>query len=402
MSKIDELLKNEKVEWKRLWEVTIWDKKFNGVDRFKQKKINKFHYYLSSELKNLASEDGTVKILTTNITELYAIEEQVKNNVSQGEVVCIPWGGNPIVQYYKGKFITGDNRIATSFDKNILNNKYLYYILLSKIQLIASFYRGAGIKHPDMAKVLDMEIPIPSIAVQEEIVKTLDRFTNYATELQVGLQAELQARIKQYEYYRDMLLSEENFKKMSHGITESDDKVKVTTLGEIVDIVVGGDVPKNNFSVIPTDEYKIPIFSNGTEKNALYGYTNVAKVDKKSVTVSARGTIGYVSYKESPYFPIVRLLCLIPKKNIKAKYLFYLLQNSKISHKATGIPSLTSDMIKSKIVLIPPIEIQNKIVDVLDKFQSLLSDTKGLLPKEIELRQKQYEYYREKLLDFKK
>ena len=96
----------------------------------------------------------------------------------------------------------------------------------------------------------------------------------------------------------------------------------------------------------------------------------------------------------------MRLLCLLPKKDIEVKYLYYLVQNSKINHKETGIPSLTSDMIKNLTVSIPPIEIQNKIVEILDKFQSLLADTKGLLPQEIEQRQKQYEYYREKLLTF--
>ena len=64
--------------------------------------------------------------MTTNKTELYSTEESVKDNISEGEIVCIPWGGNPIVQYYKGKFITGDNRIATSLDTNKLNNKFLY------------------------------------------------------------------------------------------------------------------------------------------------------------------------------------------------------------------------------------------------------------------------------------
>ena len=213
MSKIDELLKNEKVEWKKLWEVTIWDKKFNGVEKFKQKKINKYHYYLSNELKALSSEEGTVKILTTNKTELYATEESVKDNISEGEIVCIPWGGNPIIQYYSGKFITGDNRIATSLDTNKLKNKFLYYSLLNKIDLIAGFYRGSGIKHPDMYKVLDLEIPIPSIKTQEKIVKILDKFTNYVTELQ----AELQARTKQYEYYRNLLLSEEHLNKLSEN-----------------------------------------------------------------------------------------------------------------------------------------------------------------------------------------
>ena len=206
MSKIDELLMNEEVEWKKLWEVTIWDKKFKGVDKFKQNKINKYHYYLSNELNKLSSDEGTIKILTTNKTKLYAIEENVKNNISEGEVVCIPWGGNTIVQYYSGKFITSDNRIATSLDTNKLNNKFLYYSLLNKIDLIASFYRGSGINHPDMCKVLNLEIPVPPIQVQEYVVSVLDEFETLINDISIGIPKEIELRQKQYEYYREKLL----------------------------------------------------------------------------------------------------------------------------------------------------------------------------------------------------
>ena len=77
-----------------------------------------------------------------------------------------------------------------------------------------------------------------------------------------------------------------------------------------------------------------------------------------------------------------------------------MLQRCKLDHKETGIPSLTSDMVKNIVLQLPPLEIQNKVTEILDKFQSLLEDTEGLLPQEIEQRQKQYEYYREKLLTF--
>ena len=145
MNNILEMIKNEKVEWKKLWEVTSWDKKFNGVEKSKQQKVDKYHYYLASELKALSSNDGNIKILTTNITDMYANEDDVSNNISSGEIVCIPWGGNPVVQYFNGKFITGDNRIARSTDTNILLNKYLYYFLLENIYLIEKLYRGSGI-----------------------------------------------------------------------------------------------------------------------------------------------------------------------------------------------------------------------------------------------------------------
>ena len=195
------------VEWKKLWEVTIWDKKFNGIEKYKQLKVNKYYYYLANDLKKLISEQGEIKILTTNKTNIFANEENVKGNITDGEVVCIPWGGNPIVQYYKGKFITGDNRIATSYNTTKLNNKFLFYYLLNNIGLISNFYRGSGIKHPDMSKVLEMKIPIPPIEIQNKIVDFLDNFETLVNDIRQGLPREIQLRQKQYEYYREKLLT---------------------------------------------------------------------------------------------------------------------------------------------------------------------------------------------------
>ncbi|CCG56654.1 putative type I restriction endonuclease S subunit HsdS [Brachyspira pilosicoli WesB] len=210
MSKLEEFLKKEcpdGVEYVPLWSVTIWDKKFNSVDKDKQKTTIKYKYYLADELKELVVENGDVKILTTNISNLFTLEKLVSNSLSYGEIVCIPWGGNPIVQYYKGKFITSDNRIATSIDVNKLDNKFLYYVLINKLDLISSFYRGAGIKHPDMSRVLDIIIPLPPIEVQKEIVRILDEFTEKTNKLQELLHRETILRKKQYEYYRDKLLT---------------------------------------------------------------------------------------------------------------------------------------------------------------------------------------------------
>lgn len=186
MSKLDELIQEycpNGVEYRSIWELTAWDKKFNSVEQEKQKHIVKYSYYLAADLKALENEKGTVKILTTSVTDLWADENDVLDTISDGEIVCIPWGGNPIVQYYKGKFVTGDNRIATSVNTSILSNKYLYYCMQNRINEISSFYRGSGIKHPDMSKVLDMKIPVPPLPVQEEIVRILDNFTELTAEL---------------------------------------------------------------------------------------------------------------------------------------------------------------------------------------------------------------------------
>ena len=204
----DELLEfSDGVEYKHLWELTVWDKRFNNVEQYKQNKILKYHYYLAKDLIPLLVKEGKVKVLTTNESNLYTTDEFTGENVVDREVVAIPWGGNPIVQYYNGKFITSDNRIATVLDANILNTKFLYYFMKSKLKVIESFYRGASIKHPNMEKVLDLEIPVPPLEVQQNIVRILDQFDTLCTDITTGLPAEIEAVQKQYEYYRDKLLS---------------------------------------------------------------------------------------------------------------------------------------------------------------------------------------------------
>ena len=112
---------------KPLWSVTIWDKKFNSVATGKQTTAIKYHYLLAGDLKEKIVPGGNVKLLTTSETDWWTTEDKVSGLVSEGEIVSIPWGGNPNVQYFKGRFVTADNRIATSSDKTVLDNKFLCY-----------------------------------------------------------------------------------------------------------------------------------------------------------------------------------------------------------------------------------------------------------------------------------
>lgn len=198
----------DRVEYVPLWSITIWDKKFNSVDKIKQKASIKYKYFTADELKQLAVNNGDIKILTTNNTNLFTSEELVKDSfIADDEIVCIPEGGNAIVQYYKGRFITGFNRIAVSSDINKLHTKFLYYVLVNKLNLISSFYRGSGIKHPDMSKILDIIIPLPPLEKQKRIVNILDKFDALCNSLTEGLPKEIELRKKQYEYYRGKLFT---------------------------------------------------------------------------------------------------------------------------------------------------------------------------------------------------
>jgi len=175
-------------------------------------------------------------------------------------------------------------------------------------------------------------------------------------------------------------------------------------------INAGGDLPKNYLKgqKKPTEELPYPIYSNGTDESALYGYTDSYKVDKKAVTISARGTIGYHTIRSPKFTPIVRLITLIPNNElITTKFLNYILDITEIGHSGGSIPQLTTPNVKKiKIPVpfregLPDLEKQKEIAKILDKFDALINDISIGLPAEIKARRQQYEYYREKLLTFK-
>ena len=157
-----------------LWSVTIWDKKYNAVEKEWQSQTKRYKYLLSDELDRICVEGGSVRLLYTGKDIGYTTEELAGDALAEGEIVAIPWGGTPSVKYYHGKFVTGDNRIATSSKPDELLNKYLYYYLLGHLNEIASYYRGAGLKHPSMRDVLKMNISYPAIDEQKRIISLLD------------------------------------------------------------------------------------------------------------------------------------------------------------------------------------------------------------------------------------
>ena len=160
-------------------------------------------------------------------------------------------------------------------------------------------------------------------------------------------------------------------------------------LGDICEIIVGGDIDKNNFSEIKTEEFNTPILTNGIGENALRGFTDKAVINVPSVTVSARGTIGYSEYRDYPYFPAIRLICLIPNEDLDTKYLSYFLKTVTFNLAGGSIKQLTAPMVKKITINLPPLKEQRLIASILDLFTNLIT----LIDKEIELRKKQFEYY---------
>lgn len=286
----------------------------------------------------------------------------------------------------------------TAIIRHSINPKYLVYWLHSSAfyQQKEKIAHGTKVIEVAPVKLADVILPVPPLPVQREIVRILDNFTELTEGLNRELAAELTARKKQYAYYRDKLLT---FGDVRVGVTSD---VIRRTLGEVCKISAGGDAPKDSMSKQKTEKYSVPIISNGIGENALYGYTDAPKVEEPAVTVAARGTIGYAEYRDYPFYPIIRLLTAIPKDStvVNTKYLYYCLQGKQYSVPIGGIPQLTAPELKKVEIPIPSLDVQNRIVQVLDNFDAVCTDLSSGLPAEIEARQKQYEYYRDKLLTF--
>lgn len=391
MSKIDELLKGEKVEWKKLGEVCNIKRGRVISKIYLEEHKGEFPVY-SSQTRN----NGEIGSIST-----YDFDGEFASWTTDGA-----YAGT--VFYRNGKFsVTNICGLIEPKDNKKLLVKFIVYWL----QIEAKKHVKGGSGNPKlMSNVVErIKIPIPSIETQEKIVKTLDKFTNYVTELQ----AELESRTKQYEFYRDMLLSEGYLNNISAKIdrlVSKDYELKFITLGEIGEIQMCKRILKEQTS----SQGEVPFYKIGTfgkeadsfiSQDLFREYREKYNYPKNGeILLSASGTIGktVIFDGEDAYFQDSNIVWLSHNERLVLnKYLYYFYQIVKWNPSTGGtINRLYNYNLKNIKIILPPIKIQNKVVEILDKFQSLLADTKGLLPQEIEQRQKQYEYYREKLLTF--
>lgn len=168
-------------EQRKLWQLTIWDKKFNGVESYKQTKSIKYPYVLADVFNKIEDPFGTVRLLSTGTYVGYTTKEKAGKNLCHGEIVAIPWGGVANVKYFNGFFVTADNRIATSNNTNLLQNKYLHWWMEKNIQKIQNTYRGASIQHPSMNEILDLDIELPIKNEQIVLANLFDKLDDLIT-----------------------------------------------------------------------------------------------------------------------------------------------------------------------------------------------------------------------------
>ena len=398
MSRLDELIKelcHNGVEYKELGEVCDFQ---NGF-AFKS---------------SLFKENGEVILRITNIyngvvnekdLKYFSLDDYKENLenyiISNNDIVIAMSGattGKVGINNTDKKFYL--NQRVGKFVPHItkLNNKYLYHFLLSKSSEILKNSSGSGAQ-PNLSteNIKKLIIPVPPLEVQNEIVRILDSFTALIAELTAKLTAELTARKKQYSWYRDYLLKFEN-------------KVEIVKLGDISEY----SKDKIDIKELSPENYI------GIE-NMLQDAKGVIKssclLTEGRCTKFFEGDILIGNIR--PYLKKIWLSdriggantdVLVIKKSIESidnKYLFFVLSSEKFfsyvmkSVKAGKMPRGNKEMIMKYQFPLPSLEVQKRIVEVLDNFEKICNDLNIGLPAEIEARQKQYEFYRNFLLTFK-
>ncbi|WP_154404004.1 restriction endonuclease subunit S [Helicobacter pylori] len=348
------------------------------------------------------------------------IQDYIDSYIFDGDFVLVGEDGSvinkdntPVVNWASGK-IWVNNHAHVLQTKNELKLKFLYFYL----QTIDVSYCVAGtppkINQENLKKIT---IPIPPLEIQQEIVKILDAFTELNTELNT----ELKARKKQYEYYQNMLLdfkdTNQNHKDAKMSAKTYPKRLKTllqTLVPKGVEFRKLGEVcestNKKTLKISEVSEVKnkgmYPVINSGRD---LYGYYHDFNNDGENITIASRGEYaGFINYFNEKFF--AGGLCYPYKvkdtNELLTKFLYFYLKTNEIQIMENlvsrgSIPALNKADIETLTIPIPPLEIQQEIVKILDQFSALTTDLLAGIPAEIKARKKQYEYYREKLLTFK-
>ena len=380
MSKIFDLINElcpEGVEFRELGEI---------ADIVRGQRVTK------AELQN----DGKYPVVSGGIKPLGFLN---KFNREANTITVAQYGTAGYINFIEEKFWANDVCYCI-FPKKEISNKFLLYCLMKNQEFIYSLRTNAIPAHLPQKLLSEIKLPVPPMEVQREIVRILDSFTL--------LTAELTARKKQYEFYRDFLLSFDELDKNGGGC-------ELKMLGEIAEIASGGT---------PSTHNKI-FWENGTipwlksevckdciiEKSSLFitesGLNNSsAKIFKKGTVLMAM--VGATIFKMA--FLNIEAATNQNIAGIKAnnkilmdKFLFYFLVKSypELISKLSGYNMANLTQVKKIKIPVPSLQTQQKVVEILDKFDTLVNSITEGLPREIELRRKQYEHYRELLLNFK-
>ena len=371
------------------------------------------------KMKEIASDDGEIKIFAGGKTVINAHEKDIPHaNIIDVPAVLIQSRGVIDAIYYERPFTFKNEMWAyTAADKDSV--KYLYYVIKNNIEIFRNAASGMGsLPQISLSVTEDFQIPVPPLDAQREIVRILDTFTALTTELQTHLQAERTQRLRQYEYYRDMLLSEGYLNVLIAKELQAGRRLNRVRLGDVGIFTRGNGLQKKDFR---TDGH--PVIHYGQIYTS-YGFAAQNAISYVSDAVFTRlrkartGALLIATTSEN-IEDVAKCVVWEGSKEVgfsgdmysfqtteNPRYLAYFFQTNDFQRqkekKVTGtkVNRIHGDDLAQIELLLPPPDIQQEVVRVLDKFQEYVAEVDGLLPQEIAQRQKQYAYYREKLLTF--
>ena len=298
------------------------------------------------------------------------------------------------IGYSRDDFWSSDGCFCISPSPFLLS-RFIFYVLQSKDFQIKGKVRIAGIPTLDINVLEQFPIPIPPLRVQARIVEILDKFTQLEAELEKELAAELEARKKQYAYYRDQLLNFSQYLPLNVN-------VEWKTLGEVCDYEqpTAYLVRNTNYS----DQYPIPVLTAG--KTFILGYTNettgIYRASEHPTIIFDDFTTAnkWVDFDFKAKSSAMKMLTSKDEKVCLLKYIYYWLNTLPADSIVGDHSRQWISNYAQKLFPLPPLSEQRRIVDILDRFDTLTNSISEGLPKEIALRRKQYEYYRDALLSF--
>lgn len=330
-------------------------------------------------------------------------------NRNENTITIAQYGSAGYVNYIKEKFWANDVCYCV-FPLSCINNRYLYYVLKNNQDLLYKMTTKAIPDHLPKDRLINMEIPLPPLPVQTEIVRTLDSFT----ELEAELEAELAGRIEQYEYYRDYLLDKKNLEAMDGK------QVETKKLGEVGSFIRGNGIQKKDFvdNGYPCIHYGQVYTYYGLSASKTKSFIGKSLYDKRKKANPGDLVIATTSENDEDVCKCVAWLGDVPAAvsgdayiyspidELKVKYLAYFFQSRSFQSQkkryitGTKVRRVNGESMAKIELPVPSLATQERIVDILDRFDTLTTSLTDGIPAEIAMRREQYEYYRSRLLDF--
>ena len=377
----------------------------NGVELKKVKDVYKRLKgtpITATKMKEIDNPNGEIRIFAGGKTVINAREEDIsKANITRVPAVLVQSRGVIDVVYYNKPF-TFKNEMWAYTAENEIEVKYLFYVLKKDIMKFREAASGMGsLPQISLPVTEEFVMPVPPLEVQREIVHILDKFTGLTTELTT----ELTARKMQYEYYRNFLISKEvNAEKITLRDIARNYCSGGTPLKSHREYYKNGDIPW-----LRTQEVTFNEITNTqcfiTEEGLINSSAKWIPTNCVIVAISG-ASAGRCAINKIPLTTNQHCLNIeIDISKALYKYVYYCICNQYkdlIAKKEGARGDLNAKRILDLKISIPSLEVQRKIVSVLDNFEAICTNLNSGLPAEIEVRRKQYEYYRDKLLSFKK